>query len=242
MELCPGGAQAVLQGPGAPLDGGAAMSFLGQALVLDAEDDLARDDGGRLHIHVVVPVGAVLPKEERPTDLFTEVQRNPQAALEAGGEHGAIAGPARIEFLRSLLEEHRSARHQRRGVRELAGGDALHTGYRRFADRSEQLVLLAAGLEEDHAHRVEVEGGADSLTHGREDLSQVQAGGEGAGDALQSTDEMLSPPLPVEQGDRFDEGADQAADGATPLDMDGAVRVRDATHRAQLADDAAPDE
>ena len=75
----------------------------------------------------------------------------------------------------------------------------------------------------------------------REHLAEIQRRPQHLGDALQQADAMLLPPLPVELGDRLDERADQAAHGAHPLDVDRAVRVREATQRAQRADDAGPD-
>ena len=91
-------------------------------------------------------------------------------------------------------------------------GMLFDTGHRRFADRSEQHVLRVAGREEDHAHRVEVDGKPDRVPDGREDLADVQGGPEHLRDALQQSDAVLPPPLPVEQGDRLDERADQAAE------------------------------
>jgi len=116
----------------------------------------------------------VLAEEERPADLVAEVHRNPGAGLKAGGEHGAIARPSRIELLRSLLEEHGSTRRHRCGHGELGDGDPLHTRHRRFTDRSEELVLRATGLEEDHAHRIEVDGKSDRVPDGHQDLANVE--------------------------------------------------------------------
>ena len=121
-------------------------------------------------------------------------------------------------------------------------GMLLDTGHRRFTDRSEERVLRAAGLEEWHAHGIEVDRKPDRVPELREDLADIQRGSDQLRDTGQPSDAVPTPTLTVEQGDRLDEGSDQATDTAHPFDVDGVEGVRDATRRAQIADDAATDQ
>ena len=239
MQLAPGILQALLQPSGAALRRGEPPLFLGQALVLDPENDPGPDDGGDLDIHVVVPVRLVLAKKERAADLVTEVHRHPQTALQPGGEHRAVAGPRGIELLRRLLEEDRPTGHQRRRVRELSGGDTLNAGHWRLPGRSEERPLPAGRVEHDHAHRIERDRRPDRLPDGWQDLTEVEGRPQHFRDAAQQVHPVAPAPLPIEQGDDVDEGADHVPHRPKPLDMHVVVGGLEVTRGTQLADHAA---
>ena len=77
---------------------------------------------------------------------------------------------------------------------------------------------------------------------GLEDLADIQRGSDHLRDTGQASDAVPAPTLTVEPGDRLDEGSDQASGTAQPFDVHSVEDVRDATRRAQIADDAATDQ
>ena len=200
--------------------------------MLDSEDHPDGDDAGNLEVAVVVPVRLVLAEEQRTTDLVAEMHRHQEEALVPGREHEPIAREGGIEFLRSLVEADRSARPHRCRVGELVGGDALDTGYGRFADRSKKRIVRGAGLEEDHAQRIEVDSKPDRVPQLLEDLADIQRGSDQLRDTGQASDAVPTPTLTVEEGNRLDEGSDQATGTAQPFDVHSVEGVRDATRRA----------